>query len=398
MAELRRAASSGLMALSGEPGGPPLAPPAGVVSGLESLADAVQQWSAARGSPLGLRWEPLVTGRAAVLGLSRAGRVSAGGTCRLLRAADGWAAVNLARADDADAVPAIVAADVGGDPWVALADAAAGTTVSAFVDRVRLLGVPAAGVGLVDGGTACTTVRRWRPVDSQRVEGLRVVDLSTMWAGPLVAKILHDAGALVTKVESSTRPDGARAQPDFYRLLHAEGQPEIHLDFGSPDGRRVLRELVEGADIVIESSRPRALEQLGAGPDDVAPRDGRVWVSITGYGRDAPGRDWVAFGDDAAVAGGLVCWEEPDLPVFCGDAIADPITGLTAATAALEALATGGGVLLDVSMAGCCRALVDGAHGTAPSPRAEPAHWGGWQVRVADEMVPVLDPEVPALS
>jgi hypothetical protein len=400
IAELRWAASSGLMALTGLPGGPPLAPPAGVVQGLESLTVTVNRWVADRGTPLELRWEPLVTGRAALLGLRRAGQVSAGGTCRLLRTADGWAAVNLARPDDADAVPAITAADAGGDPWEALAGAAAVSTAAAFVDRVRLLGVPAARVGSADGGAACTTQRRWRPVDSQRSESLHVVDLSTMWAGPLAAKILHDAGALVTKVESSRRPDGARAQPDFYRWLHAEGQPEIRLDFGSAAGRRALRELVEGADVVIESSRPRALEQLGAGPDDVAPRVGRVWVSITGYGRDAPGRDWVAFGDDAAIAGGLVCWEAPDLPVFCGDAIADPVTGLTAAAAALEALATGGGALLDVSMAGCCRALLDGAPGSAPevSPRAEPAPGGRWQVTIGDAVAHVVAPAVPALS
>jgi crotonobetainyl-CoA:carnitine CoA-transferase CaiB-like acyl-CoA transferase len=75
-----------------------------------------------------------------------------------------------------------------------------------------------------------------------------------------------------------------------------------------------------------------------------------VWISITGYGRAAPGRDWVAFGDDAAAAGGLVTWDD-DGPCFCADAIADPLSGLTAAAATLEALEGDDAVLLDVVMA-----------------------------------------------
>jgi crotonobetainyl-CoA:carnitine CoA-transferase CaiB-like acyl-CoA transferase len=90
-----------------------------------------------------------------------------------------------------------------------------------------------------------------------------------------------------------------------------------------------------------------------------------VWVSITGYGR---ADDRVAFGDDAAAAGGLVVWHE-DSPMFCADAVADPLTGMTAAAACLEALAGGGRWLLDVSMAGVCAAL---AGPTLPASRHIP--------------------------
>ena len=409
--ELRLAAASGLMALTGLPDGPPIAPPPGVVGGLAALAGAVGRWSAEVGAAVDLSWERIVTGRAAALGLRRGGRRSAGGTCRLLRAADRWVAVNLARPDDAAAVDAIVAGDAGDDPWLALAASAAAATAEEFVARVRLLGVPAAtlvspgpaaspplgGDGGADGigRPGCLAHRLWQPLGPRRLEGLRVLDLSSMWAGPLAARILADAGAEVTKVESTTRPDGARSEPGFYRLLHPEGQPELRLDLAAGAGRDALRALAEEADVVIEASRPRALEQLGAGPLDVTPRAGRVWVSISGHGRDAPGRDWVAFGDDAAVAGGLVAREEADRPVFCGDAIADPVTGLTAAAAALEALARGGGVLLDVSMAASCRALVDPGTATEPSGRAERGPAGGWELPIDGERVPVLDP-VPA--
>ena len=76
-------------------------------------------------------------------------------------------------------------------------------------------------------------------------------------------------------------------------------------------------------------------------------RPGRIWLRINGY-RDQPDRP--AFGDDAAVAGGLV-GAAADGPVFCGDAIADPLSGLEAARAVGESLRRGGGEVIDVSMA-----------------------------------------------
>ena len=85
----------------------------------------------------------------------------------------------------------------------------------------------------------------------------------------------------------------------------------------------------------------------------MAARAGRVWLSITGYGRGdaAPGR--VAFGDDAAVAAGAAhAVADADGPLFCADAIADPLTGLHAALAAWACWRAGGGALLDVSLCG----------------------------------------------
>jgi crotonobetainyl-CoA:carnitine CoA-transferase CaiB-like acyl-CoA transferase len=157
------------------------------------------------------------------------------------------------------------------------------------------------------------------------------------------------------KVESVHRPDGARQGPvAFFDLLHG-GQEAVALDFRTTDGRAALRRLLRSADVVVEASRPRALEQLGIVADTVLSEAAaagvgpRAWVSITGYGRAAPGRDRVAFGDDAAVAGGLVAWDESG-PCFLADAVADPCAGLVAAAAVLRALAAGGRWLLDISM------------------------------------------------
>ena len=178
-----------------------------------------------------------------------------------------------------------------------------------------------------------------------------VIDLSSLWAGPLCAHLLGRAGARVVKVESLTRPDAARGgPPDFFDRLHA-GHESVVLDFTTREGRGRLARLIRRADVVIEASRPRALEQLGVDLDAAfAAKPNLVWVSLTAYGRTGPWRNRVGFGDDAAAAGGLVVWDEAGRPMFVGDALADPIAGVMAATGALQALAAGGGVLVDVAL------------------------------------------------
>ena len=133
-----------------------------------------------------------------------------------------------------------------------------------------------------------------------------VIDLSALWAGPLCANLLWLCGARVVKVESADRPDGAReGDPAFHALLN-QGKESVVLDFRAESGRRMLRRLLERADIVIESSRPRALRHLGIAAEDwVRSQDGRTWIGITGYGRDEPAGNWVAFGDDAGSRPGL---------------------------------------------------------------------------------------------
>jgi crotonobetainyl-CoA:carnitine CoA-transferase CaiB-like acyl-CoA transferase len=195
-----------------------------------------------------------------------------------------------------------------------------------------------------------------------------VVDLSSLWAGPLAANLLGLAGARVIKVESTARADGARlGTPAFFDLLHS-GHESVALDFRDSAGRRALRALVEQADVVIEASRPRAFEQLGIAAEQVlATSPVAVWLSITAHGRDGASGARVGFGDDAAVAGGLVAWDDGG-PCFAGDAIADPVTGLLGAAVVLDRLATGGRWLVDVALSRTAAWLVAGS---APVERAE---------------------------
>lgn len=290
--------------------------------------------------------DELLAGRATMLGLSPKGRVSAGGATHLMLSRDGWCALTLSRADDVEAVPALLSCDtVGDDPWPAVHRWAAENDSADVTERARLLGLPAAALGETPAGPP----RRY-PFGAATIPrdpaGLLVADLSSMWAGPLCGQLLARAGATVVKVESAARLDGARSGPAaFFNWMNA-GKLSYAADFDEPAG---LKALLSAADIVIESSRPAALARRGLGPTDVAPRDGRVWLRITGHGTDGERANWVAFGDDAAVSGCLI-GGSVESPTFCGDAIADPLTGLQAALTVAESLRDGGGELIEMSM------------------------------------------------
>jgi hypothetical protein len=295
------------------------------------------------GHGVGVDAVEVLTGRAALLGLAPRGAVSAGGATRLLAGPDGWCALTLSRADDIDAVPALLERpEVGDDPWPAITAAIAQRGAGELVDRARLLGMPAAVLG--ETTADAPRVLRCGGKATKSVTDVLVADLSSMWAGPLCGRLLSAAGATVAKVESPTRPDGTRSgHRGFFDWMNS-GKLCYCVDFDSPE----LGELLEAADVVIEGSRPAALRRRGLGAEQIAPRPGRVWLRISGYGSEFGDR--VAFGDDAAVAGGLVGYVE-DRPVFLGDAIADPLSALEAAVSVLDALARGGGAIIDVSMA-----------------------------------------------
>ena len=289
-----------------------------------------------------------LTDRSGDLPLGAPGRLSPNGSCRLVPAADGWLAVNLPRMDDLDLVPAWL----DGASADGLGEAVARRPWRDLVAGARELGLPVAGVGEIaaaDMAAPFLSVGRAGPGPQGRV---RVLDLSTLWAGPLCGAVLAAFGADVTKLESTRRPDPSRmATPDFFHRLN-RAKADLSLDFADPEGRARLRETMLAADVVITSARSRAFEQMELSPASLfAERPDLVWVAISGYGWSGEAADRVAFGDDAAAAGGLVRWSSGGEPGFLGDALADPLTGLSAAAGALEALAQGGGVIVDAALA-----------------------------------------------
>jgi hypothetical protein len=325
----------------------------------------------------------VLAGRARASGLRRRGDVSCGGSARLVRAVDGWLAVNLARPADRELVPAWLDLPPGREGWGPVLAAVGERTVAGAVDDAAGLGLPVAVVGErapSDGGVAGSVpgvrVGRSTAGPPRPLADLVVVDLSALWAGPLVASLLGRGGARVVKVESADRPDGARrGDAAHYRWLNG-GKASVVLDLSSAAGRRRLTGLVDRADVVVTASRPRALEQLGLDPGSGRPDGGpRVFLSITGYGTAPGSADRVAFGDDAAAAGGLVVWDG-DGPCFCADAVADPATGLAAAAAVLAELERGGDAWLEASMADVAAGLtVVGDDDPAPVAVAGP----GWE-------------------
>ncbi|MEO3759017.1 CoA transferase [Mycobacterium sp. B14F4] len=315
--------------------------PSAVLSRARRVADAFEVFTG-----VNVEADELIGGRAALLDMAPRGRISAGGATRLMPCRDGWCALTLSRADDVDAVPALLGVDRVDDVWTAVQAWVADSDAADVTERARLLGLPVAALAETPAEPprvypfgAATTTRG--PAD------LLVADLSAMWAGPLCGRLLARAGATVVKVESTTRPDGARSGPRAVFDWLNTGKLSYAADFADPVS---VRALLEVADVVIESSRPAALTRRNLGGTDVAPRDGRVWLRITGHGTDGERANWVAFGDDAAVSGGLVCGTADD-PTFCGDAIADPLTGLEAALAVAQSLRSGGGELIEMSMA-----------------------------------------------
>jgi len=359
-------AASGAQYLTGEPDGPPLSSPAPLATCAQGAWLALSALSAgtiAHDFPA----YQLLGERAALLGLQRQGAMSVGGACRLIDCADGQLALSLTRPDDWRLLPAWLERDA--DCWDTVSAALLERSCSVMVSRGRLLGLAAAPSG------PPLDVREWfkairlAPARKRVHRQPLVIDLSSLWAGPLCAQLLGQLGARVIKVEGSARPDGARqGSPKFFDLLNA-GKESVALDLATSTGRRQLRQLLACADIVVESSRPRALEQMGMRVADIIGEgDGAVWLSITGYGRDTPMREWIAYGDDAGVAAGLT-WllgEASGSQVFCGDAIADPLTALHAAVLAWTAWSQGGGVLLDLSLYGVLSRCIAAGHGNRP--------------------------------
>lgn len=309
--------------------------------------------------------------------LARAGFVPRS-AFRVLPAKDGWLGLSLPRESDRELVPALVEAetDVANEDvcWDAVAGWLARRDAVEAEARAILLGLPAARIPAEGELEPSRSPVRVTP-GAQRSTVARsplVVDLSSLWAGPLTARLLGLTGARILKVESCSRPDGARrGPPAFYQQLHPLWHESLVLDFADTADLARLRDLTFTADIVIEASRPRALQQLGIHAEDAVAR-GAVWCSITAYGREAPNAMRIGFGDDVAAGAGLIVHNPDGDPVAVGDALADPLTGVAAAAAVVSELSAKRGALLDVSMHDVCLSAVGRANqvvGNSPGTR-----------------------------
>src|SRR5581483_11351534 len=221
----------------------------------DAAVAALDETASRLGAALGVDGPALLRERMEILGIAPAGTMSAGGTCRLLRARVGWIAVNLARRSDVELLAAWFERDWDGAPWDAIAAHVGNGACSPLVERAQLLGIPAAVAVEPPSDARPVTVRAGAPAKSGRVPV--VADLSAMWAGPLCGRLLGQCvGARVVKVELAERPDGARFGPPVLFERMNGGKEQLVLQ------RDEVRSLVGEVDVVITSARPRAVEHL----------------------------------------------------------------------------------------------------------------------------------------
>ncbi len=192
---------------------------------------------------------------------------------------------------------------------------------------------------------------------------LKVLDVSTILAGPLCCQILGDFGADVIKIEHPTLGDGMRGHgqskdgiPLWWKEV-ARNKRTLALSLSTVEGAAVFRKLVLTTDIVVENFRPGTLERWGLGPDELLSiNPGLVLVRLTGFGQTGPYSGRAGFGTLAEALSGFAHLTgtpdgPPTLPAF---GLADTIAGITASTAALMALrhrdSTGHGQVVDLSI------------------------------------------------
>ncbi len=199
-------------------------------------------------------------------------------------------------------------------------------------------------------------------------EGVRVLDLSRMLAGPYGSMLLADLGAEVIKIEDPDGGDPMRVMgPPFlpdgesaYFLAINRNKKSVALDLSRDAGREVFHDLVRRADVVWENFRPGVMERLGCAYSKLWSLNQRVIVcSISAYGQDGPYRDWPAF-DLAlqAMGGAMSLTGEPErAPVRMGLPMGDLTGGIVGAFAVAAALfrreRTGEGTYIDLSLLDC---------------------------------------------
>lgn len=202
------------------------------------------------------------------------------------------------------------------------------------------------------------------------LEGIRVVDLSRVLAGPLCAMILGDLGAEVIKVEQPGQGDETRAWgPPYiggesaYYLCANRNKKSITLDLRHEEGRRILRELICRSDVLIENFRLGTMERWGLSYEDLEALHPRlVYCRISGYGPEGPDRDRPGYDFIIQAESGLMSITGPveGPPMKVGVAIVDVVAALYATIAILGALLerqrSGRGQRIEISLLECALA------------------------------------------
>jgi len=205
------------------------------------------------------------------------------------------------------------------------------------------------------------------------LDGVRVIELGTLLAGPFCAQLLADFGAEVIKVEppgvGDPMREWGREKPHGRSLwwpIVARNKKSITLDLRRPEGQELARDLVRGADVVVENFRPGTMERWGLGYDELrALNPGLVMVRVSGFGQTGPYSTQPGYGAIGEAMGGLryVVGDPSNAPSRTGISIGDSLAGTFAALGALMALRvkdrTGQGQVVDSAIYEAVLALME---------------------------------------
>jgi crotonobetainyl-CoA:carnitine CoA-transferase CaiB-like acyl-CoA transferase len=199
---------------------------------------------------------------------------------------------------------------------------------------------------------------------SRPLEGIRVLDLTHVLAGPFCTQILGDLGAEVIKIERPGVGDPTRRMPphtmkdqSLYFMSLNRNKKSLTLDLKAPEGKEIFYGLTRKADVVMNNFTPGTMEKLGLGYEDLKKINPKiVWASVTGYGQTGPYRERPSYDIIVQAMGGAMSYtgEPGKPPVRCGIPIGDLGGAVFAVIGILSALVsrsmTGEGRMVDISM------------------------------------------------
>ena len=233
-------------------------------------------------------------------------------------------------------------------------------------------------------------------VNPRPLEGVRVLDLSMFFAGPVCAQIAADAGADVVKVESIQRIDGWRGSASSNANTEVPGwesspyfnwvnrnKRDITLNLKDPRGVAILKTMVENADVLIENYTPRVMASFGLDYETLREINPRlVMISLSGFGADSPWRDYVAFGMSTEQMAGFthLTGYPGGEPLFTGTTGGDLFSGVMGANALFAALnhrdRTGEGQHIDFGQVEACSLYIGDAMTAWSLARVDPGRTG----------------------
>jgi len=198
------------------------------------------------------------------------------------------------------------------------------------------------------------------------LEGIKVLDLTSVYSGPFCTLLLKDLGAEVIKLERPESGDLIR-----YDIPHTEGneggpfiilnrgKKSLTVDLKSEKGRNICKELAKKVDVLVENFSPGTMDKLGLDSKTICALNPKlIYASISAYGQTGPLRDYPGFDPVSQAMGGMIAVTGfPEQPVRTAVSIADFTSGMFATMSILSALyhrkATGQGQVIDISMQDC---------------------------------------------